>query len=258
MTKSNFSENTICATLDGTEIFNSGRISAIFAGGIGAGKATFCFSLALSIAAGKPFMKTYIPTKAFPTAYISCMKSEHTFCGRYLPSAKAMLGMKTIESANDKFALSFIDYIPDSAYSDTIYTNLIENFGKFMLSKEPKVVFIEDCSLGLLFLRDFRKGRNSKKNPLYKLQDLAEKYNICFVLVTTIGTKITNRYTNNDDNYISMCDKYAAFADSVSLLYDVEDTYITDYSSLKVLKNNNILSGLALAKEREYHGWKTI
>lgn len=258
MTKANFSENTICTTLDGTEIFNSGRISAIFAGGIGAGKTMFCFSLALSIAAGKPFMKTYIPTKAFPTAYISRIKTKADFCGLYLPAADKMLGTKTIEEANDRFDLSFINCKSTSAYSDTIYTNLLQNFDKFLLSKEPKVVFIEDFSLGLLFLRDFQKGRNLKKNPLYKLQDLAEKYNICFVLVTTIGTKTTNRYTNNDDHYISMCDKYAAFADSVSLLYKIEDTYSTDYSSLKVLKNNRLLSGLTLTKTKEYRGWETI
>lgn len=226
-------DKAICMFNDDV-IFASGGRHSIFAGGTGVGKTTFCFPLALSIAAGEPFMRVFQPLKKFPVLYINNDQSEDSFKGRYLIPAENMVGRKVFEKANDRFKLRHLSRERREGcegYIEVIKATINDAFLNLEDQNEPKVVFIDNCQRW--FVKDLNNGGTTAMNLTNQLQDIADKHNVCFVIVTHLE-KMGKAEPTESKIYGSSI--FSNFADSVVLLYNPQNESESEESILNFKK----------------------
>lgn len=245
--------NAICMYNDDILLKSGGR-SAIFAGGTGVGKTSFCFNLALCIAAGKAFLGIFQPLKKFPTLYINNDQPEIDFEGRYFPTAMKMLGEKIIEEADDRFELVHLHN--ENRESGEGYVELIEEqinskFAYLEDQNQPKTVLIDNHQRW--FIEEISHSGSTAMKLTNELQRIAESNNICFIIVTHLE-KMGKKEPDISKIYGSSIN--CNFADSVILLYNPKNNPQSQTSILEFGKGE-LSQKFTLTKDKDNKIWET-
>lgn len=238
---------------DDDVLLKSGGRSTIFAGGTGVGKTSFCFSLALCIAAGKAFLGIFQPLKKVPTLYINNDQPENDFEGRYFPTAEKMLGKEIFDEADDRFELVHLHN--ENRENGEGYANLIEQqinskFAYLEDQNQPKTVLIDNNQRW--FIEEISHSGSTAMKLTNELQRIAERNNVCFVIVTHLE-KMGKKEPDISKIYGSSIN--CNFADSVILLYNPKNNPQSQTSILEFGKGE-LSQKFPLTKDKDNKIWK--